>query len=459
MPSFDFQSLMPERIGKYRVESMIGHGAIGVVFLGYDEQIDRQVAIKTLRPDVIASLEDREGLLKRFAVEARSAGRCQHPNIVTIFDYLEQDGSPYLIMEYVRAGTLESVIKSGARIPIQQVNEIMVQLLSALQHAHDQGVIHRDIKPANILCPSATSIKVTDFGVARFGNLGLTAKGGIAAIGTPNYMSPEQFLGRPVDSRSDLYAAAILMFELLSGRKPFIASEIPELMHKLLSEAPPLLSSVRPGLGSKVDRLFQRALARNPEDRFPNAGAFTECMNDALDLSQTDDVQHLDLSKITLNPSTSPSSRSGGELSHTMAEKLTPETIAAMEIELMRAIGPIAKIIVNKTARETTDADKLLTMLSAQIPEQQEAQRFRLEAERKLRADSRLASAQLDAAIPESEIEWATLQLTPYIGPVASMIVKKRAANAFGLEDFYQRLAQSIPSEDDRAKFLAARRQ
>ncbi len=458
MPNFDYQNLLPDQIGKYQVERMIGHGAIGVVFLGTDDQIGRSVAIKTLRPDIIANLEDREGLLKRFATEARSAGRCQHPNIVTIYDYLEIDGAPYLIMEYVKAGTLESAIKSGARIPNIQVNEIMVQLLYALQHAHEKGVIHRDIKPANILCPSATSIKVTDFGVARFGNLGLTAKGGIAAIGTPNYMSPEQFLGRPVDARSDLYSAAILMFELLTGRKPFVASEIPELMQKLLNETPPLLSSIRPGLGNKLDLFMARALARNPDDRFPNAEAFLHHLNASFDLLAGDETQRLDLSKITATPIPSANSKSGSELSQTMAEKLLPATLATMELELTRSIGPIAKVVLTKTARTVTDAEQLLTVLCDTIPGEEDSRRFRNEAERTLRQDSRLASAQLDAAIPTADIEWATAALTPFIGPVAAIVVKKRAETSIGVEDFYQRLAQTIPSPNDREKFLSSRK-
>ena len=196
---------LPTRVGKYRIDGIIGRGAVGVVYKGYDEQIDRPLAIKTLRVEVITDPEYKETALQRFALEARSAGRCLHPNIVTVFDYIEQDQAPYIVMEYVDAGTLENVINSGILLPVRQVAEIMVQLLFALGHAHSKGVVHRDIKPSNILCPSATSIKVTDFGVARFDVMGLTNPNGIGAIGTPNYMSPEQFLGRPVDHRTDIF--------------------------------------------------------------------------------------------------------------------------------------------------------------------------------------------------------------------------------------------------------------
>src|SRR5262249_19707626 len=143
-----------KHVGKYRIDHVIGRGAVGIVYKGYDEQIDRPLAIKTLQPEVLADLSVSEDTLKRFAVEARSAGRCLHPNIVTVFDYVEDNGAPYIIMEYVPAGTLEGVIKSGARPPTRQVGEIMAQVLLALDHAHAKGIIHRDVKPTNILCHS-----------------------------------------------------------------------------------------------------------------------------------------------------------------------------------------------------------------------------------------------------------------------------------------------------------------
>src|SRR5262245_9988234 len=232
-------SSVPSRVGKYRVDHVIGRGAIGIVFKGYDEQIDRPVAIKTLRPEILEDVEESEEFLKRFAAEARSAGRCLHPNIVTVFDLVEQDEAPYIVMEYVNAGTLENVIKAGTLLPVRQVGEIMAQLLFALDHAHSKGVIHRDVKPANVLCPSAASIKVADFGVARLDALNMTRTGDLGMIGTPNYMAPERFLGRPADVRADLFSAGVILYQLLTGSKPFIAVDMQELMRKLMNELPP----------------------------------------------------------------------------------------------------------------------------------------------------------------------------------------------------------------------------
>jgi serine/threonine-protein kinase len=456
-------------VGKYRVDGVIGRGAVGVVYRGHDEQIDRPLAIKTLRGDVLATVSDRENLLKRFAAEARSAGRCLHPNIVTVFDYVEHEGSPFIIMEYVDAGTLDNVINSGAMLPITQVGEIMAQLLYALDHAHSKGLVHRDVKPANILCPTATTIKVTDFGVARIDALGLTNPDGIGAIGTPNYMSPEQFLGRPVDGRADLFSAGVILFQLLAGAKPFVANDIAELMRKLLSDTAPNIAMLRPGQWQHLDQVVQRALARNPEDRFQNAGEFVAALSTAIAATGTDNSPPLDLTKMsTAAPGSAASggdsgtgaggnaaSTTQGDLSQTMSAKLTPATLGAVEAALARSIGPIAKVVVKKASLQATDADMLLRSLADQIPVEAEAARFRKEAETTIRADQGVAAVRLDALISTADVQLASDELVPFVGPVAGILAKRLAKTSIGHEDYYRRLADAIPDEAQRAKFLA----
>ena len=456
-------NVVPTRVGKYRVDGVIGRGAVGVVFKGHDEQIDRPLAIKTLRLDTIANINDRDTLLKRFAAEARSAGRCLHPNIVTVFDYVEQDGAPYIIMEYVDAGTLENVIDSGSMLPLRQVGEIMAQLLFALDHAHAKGVVHRDVKPANILCPSATSIKVTDFGVARFDALGLTNPSGLGAIGTPNYMSPEQFLGRPVDGRSDLFSCGVILFQLLAGAKPFVANDVAELMRKLLNETAPSLSTLRPGSWQNLDAVVQRALARNPDDRFQGAEEFIDTLNAAIEGTATDNSPPLDLTKISTAPVVNPepstigssSQRSGVDLSQTMAAKLMPDTLSAVETALAKSLGPIAKVMVKRAAEQATDPDILLTSLSDQIPVEMEAKKFRKEAESTIRADQGVAAVQLDALITTEDVQAASDALVPLVGPVASVLAKRYAQSAIGHEDYFRKLSETIPDPGQRAHFLA----
>jgi serine/threonine protein kinase len=444
-------------IGKYRVEGIIGRGAIGIVYKCFDPNICRPVAIKTLRREVLANVDDPKALLQRFASEARAAGNCQHPNIVTVFDYVEQDNAPFIIMEYVCANTLDNITHSGILVPLHQVGEIMVQLLSALEHAHAKGVIHRDVKPANILCPAATSIKVTDFGVARFQDLGLTRAGG-GALGTPNYMSPEQFLGREVDGRSDLFATGVILFQLLTGTKPYTAADIPELMRKLLNQAPPALATLRPELPSQLDRVLQKALARNPSDRFQSAPAFSSALTAALAQSSSSQVtQAIDLTRIPPRLPGDPSDASRGSLNRTMAVRLTQDTLGQLEEKLARSIGPIARVLLSRASQETTDADKFLTRLTSHIPAAKEAEAFRNAAERWLRDDRGIAGAQLDAVISDAEVKEAIEHLLPIIGPVAKVIAEREAKTAIGREDYYQHLARAIGDEADRTRFLKRR--
>jgi serine/threonine protein kinase len=451
-----FPSGEPElsTIGKYRVDGIIGRGAVGVVYKCFDPNIHRAVAIKTLRREVLEHVDDPQGLLRRFASEARAAGGCQHPNIVTVFDYVEQDDAPFIIMEYVAAGTLDNITHSRMLLPLHQVGEIMVQLLSALEHAHSKGVIHRDIKPANILCPAATSIKVTDFGVARFQDLGLT-RGGGGALGTPNYMSPEQFLGRDVDGRADLFAAGVILFQLLTGTKPFTATDIPELMRKLLNQAPPSLSVLRPELPSHLDDVLRKALARNPTDRFQTAAAFSAALSTALEsASSSQGTNTIDLTRIPPRLPSDTTDSSRGTLNRTMAERLTQDTLGQLEERLARSIGPIARLVLVRASRDTCDADKFLTHLTSHIPAVPEAEAFRRSAERFLRDDQGVAGAQLEAVISESEVKEAIGYLLPIIGPVARVVAEREARTAIGREDYYTHLARAIMDDNERLRFL-----
>ncbi|MCH9807378.1 MAG: serine/threonine protein kinase [Alphaproteobacteria bacterium] len=445
----------PLAVGKYRIDGVIGRGAVGVVYKGFDPDICRPVAVKSLRREVLEAVEDQPSLLARFASEARSAGRCQHPNIVTVFDYVEQDEQPFIIMEFVEAGTLEKVTRSGTLLPLAQVGEVMAQLLSALGHAHEKGVIHRDVKPANILCPAATSIKVTDFGVARFQNLGLTQNGGGGAIGTPNYMSPEQFLGREVDGRSDLFAVGIILFQLLTGTKPFPANDIPGLMHKLLNESPAPLRQLRPELPPALDGLMERALARNPTDRYQDAEEFITAIERALQRTPTAPAERVDLTRLPGRTSSDTAETSQSELSRTMAEKLAPQTLDALEGTLARAIGPIARVVLDRESRNATDPESLIAALTSQIPEESEAERFRKEADDWLRQDRGVAGAQLGAAVSPAETQRATELLMPILGPLAKVIAQREAATAIGVDDYYEHLARKISNPTEQEQFLA----
>jgi serine/threonine-protein kinase len=448
---------VPKQVGKYRIDHVIGRGAIGIVYKGYDEQIDRPLAIKTLRPEIFNDVNDSDGFLRRFTTEAQAAARCLHPNIVTVFDLVEQERRPYIVMEYVNAGTLENVIQTGALVPIRQVGEIMAQILLALDHAHSKGVLHRDVKPANILCPSAASIKVADFGVARLDSLDLTTPNGFAA-GTPNYMAPERFLGRPADARTDLFAAGVILFQLLTGAKPFVAFDLPELMQKLLNELPPSIMTLRPAMWAEMDAVAQKALARNPEDRFQTAEGFVDALNAAMEARTNDNLLPVDLTKLSRTAAMdAPAGPSPATLSVTMAEQLSVGAIDDLSRTLARWLGPIARLIVNQALQETSDADALLSSLSQQIKSDAEIALFRQSAEKLLREHLPIVCARAREAISEAEIKTAIDALICEIGPIARRLVTREAQTAVGRDDFYRRLADEIPDELAKARFLALR--
>jgi len=259
-------------IGKYELRRQLGRGAMGVVYEAFDTVIERRVALKLLRTDVFAP-ELLPDVRARFKREAHSAGRLSHPNIVTIFDYGEHDGMPYIVMDLMDGEELSRSMESGARMALPQVVRLMEQLLGALAYAHEAGIVHRDLKPSNVFVLRDGTIKVVDFGLARIESSQLTETG--AVLGTPAYMSPEQFLGLPVDARSDLFSVGVICYQMLTGDRPFTGSPT-TIMQKVLRQDPVEPSVLNPTLSAAWDDLIKRALAKKPDDRLQSARQFAE---------------------------------------------------------------------------------------------------------------------------------------------------------------------------------------
>jgi serine/threonine protein kinase len=269
----------PERLGKYDIVEVLGKGAMGVVFKGFDPDIDRTVAIKTVRKELIEE-EDRAGMaLARFKNEARAAGRLSHPGIVAVYDYGESGSIAYIAMEFVQGNSLREYFNRGTRFAERDAIAIMVQLLDALQHAHDQGVWHRDIKPANMIIMTSGKVKIADFGIARIDTSTLTQTG--VVMGSPGYMAPEQYSGGKVDRRADLFAAGVVMYQLLTGARPF-AGSVESIPYKICHVDPPLPSEAEPDRGwERYNAVITRALAKQPEDRFQTAAEFRAAILEA----------------------------------------------------------------------------------------------------------------------------------------------------------------------------------
>ncbi|MBB6416025.1 protein kinase domain-containing protein [Streptomyces sp. AK010] len=270
--------------GRYQLRDLLGQGGMASVHLAYDSVLDRQVAIKTLHTD----LGREQAFRERFRREAQSVAKLTHTNIVSVFDTGEDtlDGmtTPYIVMEYVEGRPLGSVLDEDVRqqgaMPADKALKITADVLAALEISHEMGLVHRDIKPGNVMMTKRAVVKVMDFGIARAMQSGVTSMTQTGmVVGTPQYLSPEQALGRGVDARSDLYSVGIMLFQLVTGRLPFEADSPLAIAYAHVQEEPPVPSSINRSLPPAVDALIARALKKNPNERFPSAEAMRdECL-------------------------------------------------------------------------------------------------------------------------------------------------------------------------------------
>lgn len=267
------------QLGKYRILGELGRGAMGVVYRGFDPLIEREVALKTLRADLLEGTE-KNTLLERFKKEAQAAGRLNHPGIVQVYEYGEDSNRVYIAMELIQGKELKSYLAEDIRFDLASIVRMMNELLDALGFAHKHGVVHRDVKPSNIVVLQNGRLKVTDFGIARLESSTLTQAGNV--LGTPSYMSPEQFMAQRVDGRSDLFSAGVLLYELLTGEKPFIGNSFATIMHKVLRESPIPPSELNITIPVLFDAVVAKALAKRPDERFQNAQAFAQALDAAL---------------------------------------------------------------------------------------------------------------------------------------------------------------------------------
>jgi serine/threonine-protein kinase len=253
-------------LGRYRIERQLGRGAMGAVYLGRDPQIGRPVAIKTMALASEFEGAELEEARQRFFREAATAGRLQHPDIVTIFDAGEDGALAYIAMEFLKGHDLTRHAQAGNLLAMSTVVRVGERVAAALAHAHTQGVVHRDVKPANVMVDLAErSVKVTDFGIARITDASRTRTGMV--LGTPSFMSPEQMSGRRVDGRADLYSLGVMLFQMLAGQLPHRADSMAKLMYAIANEPAADLRSLRPEVPDALAQLVARLLSKQPEAR------------------------------------------------------------------------------------------------------------------------------------------------------------------------------------------------
>ncbi|MEZ6092313.1 MAG: serine/threonine-protein kinase, partial [Pirellulaceae bacterium] len=264
-PTDDPESL--GRIGGYEVTGVVGAGGMGVVLKAHDRSLDRIVAIKVMSPHLASSGSAR----KRFAREAKAAAAVLHPNVIAIHGVANEDANPYLVMPYVRGASLQKRIDSQGPLPLKDTLRIGAQIAAGLAAAHEQGLVHRDIKPANILLEEGVErVTITDFGLARaVDDASMTCSGVIA--GTPQYMSPEQARGEPIDARSDLFSLGSVMYAMCAGRSPFRAETTYGVLHRIANDNPTPVREVSSDVPEWLGRIIARLMAKHPEDRFESA--------------------------------------------------------------------------------------------------------------------------------------------------------------------------------------------
>jgi len=483
---------LPERIGKYPIESVLGQGAMGTVYKGFDPHIHRPVAIKTVHKTLLAQDAEHASFAARFRNEAQAVGRLQHPNIVAIYEFGEDEATSYIAMEFVEGKGLDQVLLATPLLPEAQALCVMEQLLDALDCAHRHGVWHRDVKPANLILTPQGQIKLTDFGIARIENMGLTQVSSM--IGTPGFMAPEQYIGEGIDHRADLFAAGVLLYRLLTGVLPFNGSA-ETVMYKIMNEqaAPPSQvaqrgSAIQSGL---YDTLLQKALSKDANNRFQSAGEFRQALTvvgkpvegphaaagdgddqATLIVPPAQWAQAVDAaSKLAVKmvaPSTNSLSSVG---SAAMPPGWDPVALSRIERALAVRVGPMSKLLVRQAAQRCTDMQSLAEALGQHIEQDSTRRDFIREASLVSQAapgvpapaslakastpPSATAIAGSDrsenaAADPLSEAfkAQAIAVLTRHIGPIAKVIVKRCADKAAGKVDFIRLLVEAAGEAD-----------
>ncbi|HEY8549940.1 MAG TPA: protein kinase [Vicinamibacterales bacterium] len=354
---------IPQVIGKYAIERWIESGGMGDIFLARDPTLDRPVAIKFLREGF-----DNEEMRERFEREARAAGRLSHPNIVTIYEFGEFDGRPFIAMEFVPGESLSKLIRRREPIPVVRRLEMMEGLCAGLAHAHKAGIVHRDIKPANLMVDAEGSLKVLDFGIVRMAGSGLTHHG--VLVGTVNYMSPEQIAGSAtIDHRSDVFAVGAVLYEIFAYRRAF-PGEMAEVLYKIVHGEPEPLGAVCPGIDPVIDRAVARCLDKNPDRRYQDLTVLRR------ELAR---VRH----RLEIEESQEPLSQSGSTL---FFRGTPPSGIPAPGGDTPAPSDAARQAEIERRQREESDR-----LRAAEIERQQ-----RLEAERRREEEERLRRAEAE---------------------------------------------------------------
>jgi serine/threonine-protein kinase len=451
-------------IGKYRIDGRLGAGAMGILYRAFDPHIERRVALKTIRRELFDTFE-RAGLMARFRNEAQAAGRLAHPNIVGVYDYGETDGTAYIAMELVEGRGLSGLLEAGRPLDLPAALGCFEQLLDALGFAHEHGVVHRDIKPANLLLTAQGQLKVTDFGIAHIESSTMTVVGSV--VGTPSYMSPEQFAGDPVDGRSDLFSAAVVLYQMLTGQRPFVGASQAAVMQQVLRDTPRAPSACNPALPAALDDVLLRALSKDRAARFQSPAALRQALFRAVHGTGTNHQDDDDRTVLIAGspeafeschapePAVLPSASLPGK--STPLAAWSAAALAEVEARLAAQVGPVARLLVARCAARTADLPALVALLVPHIPSdkgrRQFTEAFAEGAQTPVKHATSADVSRFGQPLTAEQVQTAALNLAAYLGPIAHIVAKREAPRAAGLRALHDRLADAIPNEHDRARF------
>ena len=479
---------LPASIGKYRITGVLGQGAMGMVYKDFDPHINRMVAIKTIHKNLLGDGDAVDSIAARFRNEAQAVGRIAHPGVVAIYELGQDEHTAFIVMEFVDGRSLDHVLRDSPLLPKVQLLSIMDQLLDALGAAHSHGVWHRDIKPANLMLTATGLLKLTDFGIARIEDAGLTQVA--AVIGSPGYMAPEQYRGRGVDHRVDLFAAGVLLYRLLVGRLPFTGTA-EQQMYQIINETPPPPSQLAPHRTVAYDALVLRALAKDASQRFASAAEFREALSAAA-IAATIAATSEDFATTLMVPrqqsvetlAAAPPSRPTQPTQPTSTSGTPGPTgwdapaLSRIERALASQIGPLAKLMVRDASRNCADLPSLARAVAEHIADPAERQKFLRDATgssspvaQASQSSSSLGRSTVSTQVPtpsstrsigsatqttgstqppsEAYLARALQVLTRHLGPIAKIVLKRAAQQAPSEAAFVQAVIAACPELDE----------
>ncbi len=463
-----------QKIGRYHIDKLLGEGGMGLVYKAFDPNIERVVAIKTIRVERLESEADREEFMARFFREARISGRLQHPNIVSVFDLGEHQGQPFIVMEFVEGELLEQFIRAKKNLSKDTLVDLISQMAQGLESAHEQGIVHRDIKPQNLMIAKDGTVKILDFGIAKPADSNMTRTGQF--LGTPRYCSPEQIKDSHLDSRSDLFSLAVLVHELVTGRTPFPGSSANSILYKIVHGEPEIMPCL-PSLAAEsggVRRVFQKALSKDPDARYQTAEEFAEALRDALKPDGADDLTQT----ASLDKTVALSSTQAFPPAEAPADDAKSDELKALDAELEKELAQAKKreerikalrarfqdALRSENAEDCrrlcdelealhTDAvseKRALGLLENKIKAQQEQQR---REEERLQAIEQKRQ-ELRASLDDRQLDRAVAALEALRGLDVSVSAESELVQAFVAEEQERQRREAI--EESRRGFAAA---